>query len=40
MDGCHDPGESHVQFSDSGDSTPENVLLTVVLVLLTVKAIR
>jgi hypothetical protein len=35
----HDPAVSHIQFSDSGDSTPENVLLAVVLVLLTAKAI-
>jgi len=35
----HDPAVDQFPFSDSGDSTPENVLLAVVLVLLTVKAI-
>jgi hypothetical protein len=35
----HDPAVSHIPFSDSTGSTPENVLLAVVLVLLTVKAI-
>jgi hypothetical protein len=39
IDGGHDPGASHIPFSDSTDSTPENVLLTVVLVLLTEKPI-
>jgi hypothetical protein len=37
--GCQAPGVSHNPSSHSGDSTPENVLLAVVLVLLTVKAI-
>jgi hypothetical protein len=35
----HDPAVAHIPFSDSGDSTPENILLAVVLALLTAKAI-